>query len=107
MQSWDIRSMKVEPHKPQILRSSDEARSIAINLPAGDELQEHRTHEATYLVVADGEVEVSQADEVVVAPAGFLAYFDANEARRVRATSDARIVLILGPWPGEGHPRHS
>ena len=107
VQSWDIRSMKVEPHKPQILRSSDEARSIAINLPAGDELQEHRTHEATYLVVADGEVEVSQADEVVVAPAGFLAYFDANEARRVRATSDARIVLILGPWPGEGHPRHS
>nr|MBA2580071.1 hypothetical protein [Thermoleophilaceae bacterium] len=48
VQSWDIRSMKVEPHKPQVLRTSAEARSIAINLPAGDELQEHRTHEAAY-----------------------------------------------------------
>jgi hypothetical protein len=23
----------------------------------------------------------------------------------VRATSDARLVLTLAPWPGEGHPR--
>ena len=107
MQSWDIRLMKVEPHKPQILRSSAEARSIAINLPAGDELQDHRTHEAAYLIVADGEVEVSQDDSVTAAPTGFLAYFEANETRRVRATADARIVLILGPWPGEGHPRHA
>lgn len=107
MQSWDIRSMKVEPHKPQVLRTSAEARSIAINLPAGEELQEHRTHEAAYLIVADGEVELAQGDVVTSAPTGFLAYFDANETREVRATSDARIVLILGPWPGEGHPRHA
>jgi hypothetical protein len=22
----------------------------------------------------------------------------------VRAISDARLVLVLAPWPGEGHP---
>lgn len=106
MQSWDIRSMPLESHHPQVLRSSDEARSIAINLPAGEQLQEHRTHEAAYLVVADGDVEVTQGDRVTLAAAGFLAYFEPRESREVTATSDARIVLILGPWPGEGHPRH-
>ena len=107
MESWDIRSMQVEPHKPQVLRSSDEARSIAINLPAGEELQEHRTHDAAYLIVADGEVELAQGEVLTRAPTGFIAYFDANETREVRATSDARIVLILGPWPGAGHPRRT
>jgi hypothetical protein len=22
----------------------------------------------------------------------------------VRATSDARLILLLSPWPGDGHP---
>ena len=106
MQSWDIRAMDVEAHHPQVLHSASEARSIAIHLPAGEEMQEHRTHEAAYLIVADGEVEISQDGEATSAPSGFLAYFEAHESRHVRAIADARIVLILGPWPGEGHPSH-
>ena len=35
---------------------------------------------------------------------GYLVHFDPNERREVRAASDARLVLVLGPWPGEGHP---
>ncbi|MDX6617183.1 MAG: hypothetical protein QOD60_2274, partial [Solirubrobacterales bacterium] len=27
-----------------------------------------------------------------------------NERHEIRAKSDARIVLMLSPWPGEGHP---
>ena len=27
-----------------------------------------------------------------------------NERHEVRAKSDARLVLILAPWPGAGHP---
>jgi hypothetical protein len=33
-----------------------------------------------------------------------LAHFEPNERRTVRALSDARLVLVLAPWPGVGHP---
>lgn len=104
MESWDIRSLPIEPHHPQVLRSDDESRAIAIRLPAGEQLQEHQVHERTYLVVADGEIEVAQDGRAVTAGAGFLAHFEPNERRTVRAVSDARLVLVLAPWPGEGHP---
>ena len=33
-----------------------------------------------------------------------LALTEPNERHEVRAKSDARLVLVLAPWPGEGHP---
>jgi quercetin dioxygenase-like cupin family protein len=104
MESWDVRSVEVEPHQPRVLRSDDHSRAIVINLPEGDELQEHRTHEAAWLIVADGEVDVDQAGEAVTAGPGFLAHFEPGEDREVRARSHARVVLLLEPWPGVGHP---
>jgi quercetin dioxygenase-like cupin family protein len=77
---------------------------IAINLPAGEELQDHQVHERAYLVVADGEVEIVRDGDQQTAGPGFLAHFAPNERHEVRATSDSRLVLILAPWPGEGHP---
>lgn len=101
MDSWDIRSLDVEPHKPQVLRSDGEVRVIAINLPDSELLQEHQTHERAYLVVADGEVEVGGEK----GGAGYVAHFEPNERREVRATGGgAKLLLFLGPWPGEGHP---
>ena len=105
MESWDMRSLDVQPHQPEILRSDEHGRAIAINLPAGEELQEHQTHESAYLVVADGEVEIVQAGETVTGGPGLVAHFEVDERREVRAHDDARIVLILEPWPGAGHPR--
>src|SRR5581483_11620865 len=102
MQSWDIRSMPIEPHQPQVLRSDEETRAIAVHLPSGEELKEHQVHERTYLVVADGEIEVSHDAESVTGGVGFVAQFDPNERRTVRALSDARLVLVLSPWPGVG-----
>jgi quercetin dioxygenase-like cupin family protein len=105
MQTWDISSLDVEPHNPHVLASNDEGRVIAINLPAGERLQEHQVHERAWLVVADGEVEIEDSDGASVAGGvGLLAAFDPNERHEVRATSDARLVLLLSPWPGEGHP---
>jgi len=104
MDSWDIASLDVEPRHPQVLRSDDEGRAIAINLPAGEELQEHEVHERAYLVVAAGEVEIEQGGNTVNGGPGFVAHFAPHERREVRATSDARVLLLLSPWPGEGHP---
>src|SRR5215207_3313627 len=101
MDSWDIASLDVEPRHPQVLRSDDEGRAIAINLPAGEELQEHEVHERAYLVVAAGEVEIEQGGNTVNGGPGFVAHFAPHERREVRATSDARVLLLLSPWPGE------
>ena len=101
MEHWDLRSLPVEPHKPTVLHSArGEARSIALSLPAGEELQEHEVHERAYLVVVDGEVEIEGA----TGGPGFAAVFDPHEPHAVRATRDARLLLVLAPWPGDGHP---
>jgi quercetin dioxygenase-like cupin family protein len=105
VETWNVTSMEVEPRQPAVLRSDAEARVIAINLPAGQELGDHQVHERAWLVVADGEIEVEQGGQTERGGPGFLAHFDANERHEVRATSDARLVLILAPWPGAGHPR--
>ena len=104
MQSWDIRSLDVAPHHPKVLRSDEESRAIAVRLPAGEELQEHQVHERTYLTVADGEIEIDQDGTTVAGGPGLLAHFEPGERRTVRAVTDARIVLLLSPWPGVGHP---
>ena len=104
MDSWDIRSLDLEPHSPKVLRSDSEARVIAINLPAGEMLQDHQVHERAYLMVADGEVEVEQGGETETGGPGFLAHWEANQRHEVRATTDSRVLLFLAPWPGEGHP---
>jgi quercetin dioxygenase-like cupin family protein len=105
MDTWDIRSLDVQPHQPQILRTDDgAARAIAINLPAGELLQEHEVHEHAYLVVIDGEVELEQDGESHAVAAGTVAHWVPQQRHEVRATSDARLLLILAPWPGPGHP---
>jgi hypothetical protein len=42
---------------------------------------------------------------VINLPAGDkLAIFDPKERHEVIANTDARLLLVLAPWPGEGHP---
>ncbi len=105
METWDLASLDVAVHQPLVLTSDDEIRLVAIDLPAGEELKEHQTHERTLLVVASGRVELGQGDSIESGGPGFLAAFDPNERREVRATEHARILLVLAPWPGVGHPR--
>jgi quercetin dioxygenase-like cupin family protein len=106
MQTWDLKTTPVEPHKPEVLQSDEgEGRSILIHLPAGEVLQEHEVHERAYVVIADGAVElVDAAGATTPAGPGFLAVFEPQERHEVRATEDARILLVLAPWPGVGHP---
>lgn len=104
METWDIRSLEIEPHRPVVLRSDEETRAIAIHLPAGEQLQEHQVHERTYMIVADGEIELTREGRTITGGPGFVSHFKPRERRAVRAVSDARLVLVLAPWPGMGHP---
>jgi quercetin dioxygenase-like cupin family protein len=96
--------MSVEPHRPEVLHSEGEGRSIAIQLPAGENLNDHQVHERAWLVVVDGAIQVQAGDETVDGAPGALFVFEPNERHEVRASQDSRLLLLLGPWPGEGHP---
>lgn len=108
MESWNLNELDVQPSKPQVLDSESEGRAIVINLPAGQQLGEHQVHERAWLLVTDGEIEVSDASgDSVVGGAGLLAVFDPKERHEITAKSDARLLLVLSPWPGEGHPSNT
>jgi len=101
MEHWDLRTLDVQPHQPKILHSArGEARSILINLPAGESLNEHQVHERAYVVVIEGEVALAGH----ASGPGAAAVFNPNERHAVTATSDARLLIVLAPWPGDGHP---
>jgi quercetin dioxygenase-like cupin family protein len=105
MESWNLNELNVEPSKPQVLDSESEGRAIVINLPAGDQLQEHQVHERAWLLVTAGELEVKDASGgSITGGPGLLAIFDPNERHEVTAKADSRLLLVLSPWPGEGHP---
>jgi quercetin dioxygenase-like cupin family protein len=105
METWDLGSLEVQPHQPEVLSSDEEGRVIAIRLPSGESLQEHQVHERAWLLVIDGEIEVGDfGGETSAGGAGLLARFDPNERREVRATTDTLLLLLLSPWPGVGHP---
>jgi quercetin dioxygenase-like cupin family protein len=105
MEHWDLRTLDVQPQHPQILHSSrGESRTIAITLRAGESLADHEVHERAHLVVIDGEVDLESGDGGARCGAGCAAIFDPQERHAVRAASDARLLLVLAPWPGEGHP---
>lgn len=104
MESWDLKTVEVEPRQPRILASADDARSILLRLPAGEEMQEHEVHERARVFVVDGEVDVTTEDGADSAGAGHLFEFDPGERRTIVARSDARLLMVLSPWPGDGHP---
>lgn len=106
MKAWNVTEMDIERARPRVLDSEDEGRIIALRLPKGERLSEHQVHERAWLFVASGAIEIDDADgECVGGGAGLIAEFSPRERREVRATEDSILVLLLSPWPGEGHPR--
>ena len=88
-----------------MLSSDDEGRAIVLELPAGEKLGEHQVHERAWVLVVSGAIEITEpgGDSVAGGP-GLLAAFEPNERHEVAATEDSRLLLVLSPWPGDGHP---
>jgi redox-sensitive bicupin YhaK (pirin superfamily) len=73
--------------------------------PAGESLQDHQVHERAWVSVIDGEVEITTAGgETVAGGSGLMVEFAPGERLAVRALTTARLLLLLTPWPGDGHP---
>jgi quercetin dioxygenase-like cupin family protein len=105
MNSWTITDLELTPHAPEILSSTDETRAIALMIPSGESLDDHQVHERAWVTVLDGEVEIrTSAGEAIVGGPGLVVEFAPNERHAVHAHSEARLLLLLTPWPGAGHP---
>ncbi|HMI80723.1 MAG TPA: hypothetical protein VK480_02940 [Solirubrobacterales bacterium] len=100
-----MKTVEVEPHQPRILASADDARTILLQLSSGEEMQEHEVHERARVLVVDGDVDVTaEGGDFASAGAGHLFEFAPGERRTIVARSDARLLMVLSPWPGDGHP---
>lgn len=105
MQSWDLKGLDLKPRLPEILYSSESGRAILLDLATGERLADHEVHERTWLLVIDGEVVVrGPADEQAAGGSGLLVELAPGERHEIAARINARLLLLLTPWPGPGHP---
>jgi quercetin dioxygenase-like cupin family protein len=107
VQSWNLREIDAPggSRSPVVLRSDAAARAVFVALEPGQALGEHQVKEYALVAVVDGSVRVEAAGETVEGGTGSFFSFDADERRSISTDSGARIVLVLAPWPGEGHYR--
>ena len=105
MQSWNLNEIDMPggSRSPVVLDSKNEARAVLIRLDPGQALGDHQVHERSWIVVLEGTVRIESGGDSVDAGPGFLAWVDAGERRSISTDDGARILLLLAPWPGEGH----
>ena len=105
VQCWNLTELEAPGGTidPAVLMTDDGARAIAIRLDAGQALSDHQVRERAWLVVVEGEAEVRSGSDVVHGGVGTLATFGPGERHAVSSETGARILLLLAPWPGDGH----
>jgi quercetin dioxygenase-like cupin family protein len=107
VQSWNLREIEAPggSRSPVVLRSDDSARAVFIALDPGQELGDHQVKECALVAVVDGSIRVQSGGETVEGGTGSFFSFDVDERRSIATDDGARILLVLAPWPGEGHYR--
>jgi quercetin dioxygenase-like cupin family protein len=104
MERWHIPTIDAAGRRePRVLFSTPECRVVLLDLREGDGLGDHSVHERTVLEVVTGEVRVSAGGEEITCGPGTLLAFEPGERRAVSATGEARLLMLLAPWPGQGH----
>lgn len=104
MERWHLPSIEASgKREPRVLFSGSACRAVVVDLNAGDEMGEHQVHERTVLQVLSGRVALAAGGAEVECSTGTLATFDPGERRTVRALEPSRLLLVLAPWPGDGH----
>ena len=107
VQQWDLLELSAPDgtRDPIVLHSDDGARAVLLVLQAGQALGDHQVKENAWVTVLDGEVEITAGGETATGRAGTMVRFEPNERHALRSPSGARVLLMLAPWPGDGHYR--
>jgi quercetin dioxygenase-like cupin family protein len=105
VESWNLTEIDAPggTTDPQVLTTDDGARAIAIRLEAGQSMNDHQVRERAWLVVVEGSAEITSGGDVVRGGVGTLATFAPGERHAVSSEGGATVLLLLAPWPGEGH----
>ena len=105
VQSWDVTQIEAPEgtRSPAVLETLDGARAIVIRLAPGQELGDHQVRERAWLTVVEGEARIEAGPDVVDAGPGTLLTFEPGERHSIESEDGAQVILILSPWPGEGH----
>ena len=107
MQHWDLLALNAPAgtRDPIVLHSDDGARAVLIVLQPGQSLGDHQVKENAWVTVVDGQVELSAGGATVTGSPGTMVRFEPDERHALRSEGGARVLLLLAPWPGEGHYR--
>ena len=107
MESWRLPEIPTPEgsRSPVVLLTESEARAALVGLDAGQELGDHQVKEHSWIVVVAGEARIGSDEETIAAPVGTLVHFEPDERHFVASENGAKILLLLAPWPGEGHFR--
>lgn len=88
---------------PRVLFSAPECRAVVVDLDGGETMGDHKVRERAVVEVVTGRVSIEASGEAVTCDAGALVLFEPGESHTVHALADARLLLILAPWPGAEH----
>ena len=107
VESWDLTAIDAPDgtRDPVVLHSSPEGRAVMIRLDAGQALGPHQVKERAWLCVVDGRATIEAGGDSVDGSPGTVVMFAPDERHAVRSDLGARVLLLLAPWPGEGHYR--
>jgi quercetin dioxygenase-like cupin family protein len=105
MQHWDLLAIDASrgTRDPYVVHQDEGARAVLIVLTPGQELGEHQVKENAWIVIVEGEVQVVAGAEEIELSAGGMMRFEPGERHSLGSTDGARLLIVLTPWPGEGH----
>jgi quercetin dioxygenase-like cupin family protein len=107
VQHWDLREIDAPQGviDPVVVHQDAAARAVLVVLQPGQELGDHQVHENAWVFVIEGTVQAVSGSETIEVGTGSLLRFEPAERHSLSARTGARVLLLLTPWPGEGHYR--
>ena len=107
MERWDLLAIDTPDgtRDPVVLATEDAARAVLIRLAPGQVMRDHEVKERAWVTVVEGTVQFDAGGDSFEAGVGSLVTFAPSERHAVGSADGARILLVLAPWPGEGHYR--
>jgi quercetin dioxygenase-like cupin family protein len=109
VQRWQLLDLDAPDgtRDPIVLHSDEGARAVLVVLSPGQSLGDHQVKENAWVTVLDGTVEITVDGKASQAERGTLLRFAPDERHALRSDGGARVLMLLAPWPGEGHYRGS
>jgi quercetin dioxygenase-like cupin family protein len=108
VQRWNLLAIDAPQgtRDPVVVAQDAGARAVLVVLSPGQELGEHQVKENAWVAILEGSVRVAAPGESHDVGPGTLLRFEPGERHSLASADGARILMLLTPWPAEGHYRN-